>query len=362
MPVVAAWPGLAQHGGFACALALLALGCSGPAAAPEAARPPTRPELATTHPSAPEAPPAPLATSEPDALRAPARCSPTTPATELSTLKLTPIHSGPVLSLAVGTPPRAAIWSGQSVTLFDGGKARELPPPRLPPGAVVELFFGRDDQPRLMGFAPGEPGKEVPVYLRFRNGAFRPEPSELGPLGAPRGALYGVLGYADPEVVCRPRELCLVKRTTGWKRVAAHERPVPIRLRNGAVFALHPDHVERLRDDGWSALEPARAFEQPLDAWPLPNGELWVLDRSAAGLSRLRGGQWEAVVTPVLEPRAIFGRSERSILVVGKNGAAEFDGTRFRCIGGVSGPLQLAIAVGSDVWVAGESGVYGSGH
>jgi hypothetical protein len=137
---------------------------------------------------------------------------------------------------------------------------------------------------------------------------------------------------------------------------------VPIALRNGAVFALHPDHVERLRDDGWSALEPARVFQQPLDAWPLPNGELWVIDRSAAGLYRLSDGQWEAVVTPVSEPRALLGRGERSVFVVGKNGAAEFDGTRFRCIGGVSGPLELAIAVGSDVWLAGESGVYRSGH
>jgi hypothetical protein len=305
---------------------------------------------------------APSVTAETDAPRAQRLCSPSTPPVELAALELTPIYSGRVLSAAVGTPPRAAIWSGQSVTLFDGGTARELPPPRLPPGASVELFFGRDNQPRLMGFAPGEPGKEVPVYLRFRQGVFRPEPSELGPLGAPRGALYGVLGFADPEVVCRPRELCLVKRTTGWKRVAAHERPVPIVLRNGAVFALHPDHIERLRDDGWSALEPARRFEQPLDAWPLPNGELWVTDRSATGLSRLKDGVWEAVDSPISEPRAIFGRSERSMLVVGKNGAAELDGAGFRCIRGVSGPLQLAFAVGNAVWVAGESGVYRSGH
>ncbi|HEV8548244.1 MAG TPA: hypothetical protein VGQ57_04430 [Polyangiaceae bacterium] len=260
----------------------------------------------------------------------------------------------------MGTPPRVAIWSGRAVTVFEGTNARELPAPRLPPGAHVDVFFGRDDQPRLMGFAPGEPGKEVPVYLRYRHGAFRAEPSELGPLGAPRGALYGVLGFADPEVVCRPRELCLVKRTTGWKRVAAHEEPVPIVLRNGVVFALRSESLERLGDDGWSALSPPYRFQQPLDAWPARNGELWVIDRSTEGLFRLKGGHWEVVVSPVSEPQAILGRSERSVLVVGKSGAAEFDGERFRCVRGVNGPLALAFAVGDEVWVAGQSGVYRS--
>ncbi|HEX5100331.1 MAG TPA: hypothetical protein VFV94_12565, partial [Polyangiaceae bacterium] len=246
---------------FSRALVMVALGCSNPAAVPEPAHAEARPEVTSLGARPLQTPVATTATSgstAPPARPSPSLCSPDTPQSELSPLELTKVLPGPVLSAAVGTPPRMAVWSGQSVTLFDGATARELPPPRLPPGAVVELFFGRDDQPRLMGFAPAEAGKEIPVYLRFRHGSFRPEPSELGPLGAPRGALYGVLGFADPEVVCRPRELCLVKRTTGWKRVPAHERAVPIVLRNGAVFALHPDHVERLRDDGWAALEPPR--------------------------------------------------------------------------------------------------------
>jgi len=365
MSVVAKWPLAPRHFSVTGALALHALGCSKPSAAPEPAHARAPTEVVTAGARASDAPIAPLATSStsvPPATPNASPCTPDTPPAELSTLELTKIHSGPVLSAAVGTPPRVALWSGRVVTLFEGAKARELPAPRLPPGAVVELFFGRDDQPRLMGFVPGEPGKEVPVYLRFRHGEFRPEPSELGPLGAPRGALYGVLGFADPEVVCRPRELCLVKRTTGWKRVPAHERAVPLVLRNGAVFALHSDHVERLRDGGWTALEPARSFEQPLDVAPTANGELWVLDRSAASLFRLKAGSWEPVVSPVSEPGALFARSEHSLLVVGKNGVAELDGTRFRCVRGVSGPLQLAFAVGNEVWVAGESGAYRSGH
>jgi hypothetical protein len=245
--------------------------------------------------------------------------------------------------------------------MFDGPQARELPAPTLPPRSTVELFFGRDNEPRLMGFAPSGAGGDVPVYLRFRQGAFRSEPSELGPLGAPHGALYGVLGFADPEVVCRPRELCLVKRTTGWQRAPAHDDPAHVILRNGAVFALRADHIERLVERSWTPLEPARAFDHPLDVWLAPSGELWVVDSSADALFRLRSGRWEPVTSPIAEPRAVFGRAERAIFVVGTNGAAEYDGHSFRCVSNLSGPLHLAFGVGDSVWLAGESGVYRSG-
>jgi hypothetical protein len=316
-------------------------------------RKPVRPEPPSA--SAPPVPSSKASSPDPSPL-----CSPDAPPGSFAAAQFLRLHAGPVRSAAVGRPPRAAIWSGRTVTLLEGDVARELPAPRLPEGATVDVFFGRDDQPRLMGFAPGEPGEKLPVYLRFRGGAFRPEPGELGPLAAPRGALYGVLGFDDPEVVCRPRELCLVKRTSGWRRVAAHDAPARVVLRGESVFALHAGHMERLGKDGWSALEPARAFERPLDAFVAPNGELWVADRSEAGLFRLKGGRWEAVTSPISKPHAVFGRSERAVYVVGSNGAAEFDGTRFRCVRGVTGPLHLGLAVGDDLWLAGESGVYRS--
>jgi hypothetical protein len=349
---------------FAFAFALASLGCSKPALLPRAHA--TSPEPIETNaldargaPSPPGANSAAKAASAtPDAASPVPLCSPTSPASAPAATAFTRLHAGRVLSAAVGTPPRAAVWSGETATLFEGATARALPAPKLPAGAAVEIFFGRDNQPRLMGFSPGDGAGEIPVYLRFRHGVFRPEPSELGPLGAPRGALYGVLGFADPEVVCRPRELCLVKRTSGWGRVAAHDAPARIVLSAGSVFALHAAHLERLDERGWSRLEPARAFERPVAAWLAPNGELWVADRSAGGLFRLKSGQWEVVASPVAEPRAIFGRSERSLFVVGQSGAAEFDGARFRCVQGVDGPLHLALAVGDEVWLAGENGVY----
>jgi hypothetical protein len=223
----------------------------------------------------------------------------------------------------------------------------------------VEVFFGRDNQPRLMG-SSSETGKEAAVYLRFRQGVFRPEPSELGPLAGRPGRLYGVLGFDDPEVVCRPNEHCLVKRTTGWGRVAAHRAPARVVLRGTHVFALHADHIERLGSDGWSALEPLRRFDRPFDVWPSPSGDLWVTDASPGGLHRLKGTEWQTLESPVSGPGAVFGRSDRAIYVVGADGAAEYDGTRFRCVKGVPGPLHLALSVGDETWLAGASGVYRS--
>ena len=244
---------------------------------------------------------------------------------------------------------------------FEGTDSHELAAPHLPPGAQVELFFGRDNQPRIMGFGPGAAGAEKPVYLRYRQGTFRPEPSELGPLGSPHGALYGVLGFDDPEVVCRPRQLCLVKRTTGWRRVPAHDAPVRVILRRGQVFALHADRIDRLADAGWSALEPARAFDHPSDVWVGTQGELWVVDGSKEGVFRSSGGAWLAVASQVVEPRAIVGAHDSAVIVAGKSGATEIAGACVRPVSAVDGPLHLALNVGTDIWLGGAGGLYRSG-
>jgi hypothetical protein len=189
---------------------------------------------------------------------------------------------------------------------------------------------------------------------------FRPEPSELGPLAAPRGALYGVLGFEDPEVVCRPREQCLIKRTTGWTRARAHDAAARVLLRAGNVFSLHASRIERLTGEGWAELEPARVFDGPLDVWLTPGGEPWVVDHSSPGLLRRESGTWAAVPSPVSEPRGVFGRTAGTVYVVGANGAAELDAHGSRCVRDVPGPLHLAFAAGDSVWLAGESGAYRS--
>ena len=58
----------------------------------------------------------------------------------------------------------------------------------------VEIFFGRDNQPRLMGRRIGLDGARSAVYLRHFPSGWRKEPAELGPL-ANADSLYGPLGF-----------------------------------------------------------------------------------------------------------------------------------------------------------------------
>jgi hypothetical protein len=261
-----------------------------------------------------------------------------------------------VTSIGVGESGRAAVYAPGQAMLFDGNAARALALPELPADSSVRIFFGRDNQPRLMGFRASANGGVRSVYFRYRHGRFQPEPSELGPLGSPEGALYGVLGFEDPEVVCRPGVTCLVKRITGWGRAPAHAEAVPIVLSNGEVFALHDDRVERLKKDAWIPLEPARRFQMPVDAWQEPNGALFIAEGDA--LVRLAGGVWTTIWAPLGAVSALLGRSANDLFVAGAIGAAHYDGTTFRCIRDVPGPLTAIARVGTDVWIAGDTGVY----
>jgi hypothetical protein len=268
----------------------------------------------------------------------------------------TRLSSERVTSIGVGEANRAAVYAPGRAALFDGKAFRELALPAMPADASVDIFFGRDNQPRLMGFASNSDGGVRSVYWRYRHGRFQPEPSELGPLGSPEGALYGVLGFADPEVVCRPGVTCLVKRITGWGRAPAHQKPLPIVLSNGQVFALHADRVDQLKKDSWAPLAPARSFQLPVDAWQEPNGALFIAE--GTGLVRLSGGVWSELPAPLGQLSAVFGRSAHDLFLVGAAGGAHYDGTTFRCLRDVPGPLTAIARVGSELWLGGDSGLY----
>jgi hypothetical protein len=268
----------------------------------------------------------------------------------------TRVSAQPVTSIGVGQANRAAVYAPGRAALFDGKTFRALELPALPADASVRIFFGRDNQPRLMGFGTSTNGGVKSVYWRYRYGRFQPEPSELGPLGSPEGALYGVLGFADPEVVCRPGVTCLVKRITGWGRAPAHEKPVPIVLSSGQVFALHADRVDQLKNDKWTPLTPARSFQNPVDVWQEPNGAVFIAEGGA--VVRLSAGAWSEFVAPVGPLRAILGVTANDLFLVGATGGAHYDGTSFRCFRDVPGPLNAIARVGSELWIGGDTGLY----
>jgi len=79
------------------------------------------------------------------------------------------------------------------------------------------------------------------VYLRFRDGAWKEERSEIGALAGDSSELFGVLGEVDPEVVCKVGGICLVKSRQGWKEVNATIPPsAVVRVFHGKGWALTP--------------------------------------------------------------------------------------------------------------------------
>jgi hypothetical protein len=269
------------------------------------------------------------------------------------------IFDGPVRSLAAGKPPRIAVVSGATASVFDG-KRWQTVAPALPTAAntAYEIFFGRDNEPRLMGYR-GDPDSNEPLeshYRRHRGLRWVEAEGELGPLGGPAGGLYGVLGYDDPEVVCKPRIGCLLKRSSGWTRLPAHDRPVPIVVSGGTGWALHGDRIERADGTRWLELEPRRAWNRPRALWADPAGEIWVVE--ADGVFRRAGERWVEMAQPLARPLDVWGSSADDVWLAGHDGAAHFNGTTFRCVPGLPGPLDAIRSAGEHLWLAGESGVW----
>jgi hypothetical protein len=334
-------------------IAVATFACQAGKSAPNAA--PSEPRLAETRGSngvdAPSESSAQVTEPAPNAVREPASFP----------FAFSRVEAAAVTSLGVGKPPKIALLTAGEALLFDGAAFRRLAAPETTdPALSVEIFFGRDDQPRLMGYRRPDGGSRAftPFYRRFKGGRFQPELGELGPLGGPDGALYGVLGHDDPEVVCRPSAFCLVKRTTGWGRANAHVEPVRVLLAGGTAWALHRDRIERLERDTWVSLAPERAWELPTSVFVDQDGSPWIVEAKRGVVTRLVNGRWETQSTPVSGARAIWGRASNDVWLVGVGGAAHFDGQAWFVAPGVAGPLSFVAYSRPNLWLAGEAGVY----
>jgi hypothetical protein len=273
----------------------------------------------------------------------------------------TKIRTDAATSLAVGTPPKAGVLGGRRAAVFDGERWRDLPDVPLPPNTIAAaLWFGRDNEPRVMGYS-GPDSQNVaplrPIYLRYKQGRWAPEPGELGRLGAPVGALYGVLGFQDPEVVCRPTSVCLIKRTSGWTSIPAHSAPVHVLLAGATAWALEEHRVQRLAPSGFVELEPARPWQNPRGLWADADN-VWVSEANPPRLYRLRAAAWSAFDVPIREPRALWGDASGGVWLAGDGGVAYFDGAAFRVVTELPGPLALIVPNGKELWLAGAAGVF----
>jgi hypothetical protein len=272
-------------------------------------------------------------------------------------LALERVHEAPVHSLALGKPGRFAAL-GADAWLDEGQGAKQLPRPNTAT-ENVEIYFGRDDKPRLMGFVRGASGDES-VYLRWRGGAWQRGAVEIGKLGAgPRAALFGVLGYDDPEVVCKVGEQCIIKRLSGWKMIAPPAGLPRVVLCGPRAWAFENDRVLRLEDAGFVRFAAPAPFKRATSLWATSDSELWVAEEASNFVHRFDGKSWTSTASPVSKPLGLWATSASDVWLVGASGAAHYDGKAWARVRGAPQSLRVVTGRGpGEVWLAGDSGIW----
>lgn len=264
-------------------------------------------------------------------------------------------------SLALGEPRVAVL--GPDPWIFEKGAWKKIAlPDRIRPadGERHEgrIFFGRDDRPRIMGTRHRPTGPSQ-LYLRYRNERWNEERAEIAKLrDPPPQGMWGVLGHADPEVVCKVGDECIIKRRTGWKMMPAGSASPRVELHGGVAWAIHPDAVARLDgDSAWLPLRPPAPFVKPGGVWGTKD-EVWVSSPTTDELHRFHGGAWTTIASPVAGPRGMWGSSPSDVWLAGAGGLAHFDGTSWSRVAGPKGPLAEVYGRDGEIWAAGESGVW----
>jgi hypothetical protein len=265
----------------------------------------------------------------------------------------------PCRALALDQEPYWAALGADAVTVTDkrGTHEERLPEALRGPGVDVGVFFGRDYRVRIAGTAHTPRGDELRYYRSLPAG-IRPALDELGPLGKPVGlGLVALLGTADPEIVCRPGQACLIKRVSGWAKAAAPAGLSRVGLSLGNGWAIAGTTFFNLGND-WVAVAAPGTWQQA-DAAVVRGAEACVAEHDASRLHHFDGAAWHSAASPVAGPRSLWASSD-SLWVAGDGGAAVFDDGAFQQVGGFSGVAQVLGRSSSDVWLCGSSGVYRS--
>jgi hypothetical protein len=170
--------------------------------------------------------------------------------------------------------------------------------------------------------------------------------------------LWGTLGAVDPELVCLAGALCIIKRQSGWTTAPAGASRRIVTLQDGVLWGLDRTGVSGIDRRGWSLALPA-----PTPAWPEPRafwateGRAWVSAERL--LFQFAEGAWSEQPSPVGVAAAFWGAARDSVWVVGSDGAAYFDGKRFRVASGIVGPLRVVRGRGAtELWFGGDAGLF----
>ena len=249
----------------------------------------------------------------------------------------------------------------------DRGDWKRVPiPAAYRPGAgerdEARIFFGRDDRPRLMGTrrrAGGEPDRIV--YLRLKPEGWQPALYEIGRLGSPTvpGGMFGVLGHADPEVVCKVGDVCIIKRRTGWTTVDSGPAAAEVKLCGSDAWGLYPDALAQMTDAGWQRLPGPVPWTRPTGFWAVDASDIWVSEAAAGKLFHYDGQVWSEHPSVIDRPCELWASASADVWLVGGGGSAHFDGSAWSRVTGLSGPLaQIEGTSKHDLWVGGGAGLW----
>ncbi|MFO0556027.1 MAG: hypothetical protein U0271_47050 [Polyangiaceae bacterium] len=347
------------------ALGFAALSCSGAANSSDSTirnDTSTSSSTSSSASSAQSSAPAPSATSAPSATVAAE--APSLPADER--YRVTPIFDKPVTFFITGEGGRlAALTSEQGVVVpyrFESGAWQRLElafKQSTDEPLVAGIYFGRDNRPRLMGFVRSS-GKNRMVYLRFKDGKWQDQRKELGSLASESSTLYGVLGEADPEVVCKLDSTCLLKSRKGWKEIPA-SIPVDavVRAFSGRGYALTRDGLFRADDKGFVRVGGAAPWTTPATGfWVSDNGAAVVVEPEKNRIHELaaNANEWKTTESPTKGPRDVVG-PETDRWLVGQDGVVRYESGRASRVGPIGWDLSRAIRVDKALFVAGAAGV-----
>jgi hypothetical protein len=274
---------------------------------------------------------------------------------------------GRVLFLVAGEEGRLAALveeSGQVVPhRFERGAWQALPLPPASASKVGEsalgIFFGRDNRPRLMGHRLEGSAPRM-VYLRFRDGRWQDQRSEVGSLASDASVLFGVLGEDDPEVVCKVGGICLRKSRRGWKELS-NTLPATAVLRafGGQGYALTAEGLFVASDAGFQRVGPAAPWAtEATGFWVGEDGAVTVAEPAAGALHHLddAASAWRFEAAPIRGPRDVVG-PPGDRWVGGDGGLAHEEGGAFAQVGEATRAVHRVLLLPSGVVASGPSGV-----
>lgn len=265
----------------------------------------------------------------------------------------------PCRALALDREPYVAALGDDAVTVMDkrGTHEEPLPDALRGPGLDVGVFFGRDYRVRIAGTAHTKTGDEV-RYYRSLPGGLKPALDELGPLGARGGpGLLALLGTADPEIVCRTGQSCLIKTIQGWAKASAPAGLERVGLSLGSGWAIAGQSFFHLKKD-WQPLAALGPWKKAEDAF-VRGEHVCVVERAASKLHHYDGSAWRSSAAPIAGPRSVWGSAD-SMWIGGDGGAAHLAGDAFQKVGSVTRVAQVLGRSSQDVWLCTDTGVYRS--